>query len=246
MRRFFFDPQMRTGDRVTLSHEESYHIVKVLRLQAGVEIEVMDGIGGVFTASVLELGPQVVVQLLTRLETTDADRLRLWVGQGFLKGKKMDGAIQQCTELGVARLTPFFSSRCQGRLDDLRGRQKSERWNRIVASACKQCKRTEQMHLDDIVDYSAMVNLPGHDSGMLRLIFWEEEKEFRLDASMTIDRKIEGVSILLGPEGGFSRTEIAIARDLGWKTVSLGSRILRAETATVAAVAVVQHLVGNL
>lgn len=86
---FFFDPQMRrAGDRVVLSQEESYHITKVLRLQPGVEIEVMDGAGEVFTASILELGLNVVVQLLTRLEKTDGDRVKLWVGQGFLKGKK--------------------------------------------------------------------------------------------------------------------------------------------------------------
>lgn len=164
----------------------------------------------------------------------------------FSKGKKMDDTIQQCTELGVARLTPFFSSRCQGRLDDLRGRQKSERWSRIAASACKQCKRMEQMDIDDIVDYPSMVDLPDRDAGLLRFIFWEEEKDFRLETSMMTAPGIERVCILLGPEGGFSRAEITAARELGWQTVSLGSRILRAETATISAVAIVQHLVGNL
>ena len=246
MRRFFFDPKMRTGDLVTLSEEESYHIARVLRLQPETEIEVMDGQGGVFTARIIELGRNVAVRLLAQQEQSDAGRLGLWVGQGVLKGKKMDGSIQQCTELGVARLTPFFSSRCQGRLDDLRGRQKSERWNRIVVSACKQCRRAEQMHVDEVVDYTAMLSLPDRDAGLLRFIFWEEEEEFRLDQGMMTDTSVEGVCILLGPEGGFSRAEITAARTLGWQTVSLGRRILRAETATVSAVAIVQHLAGNL
>jgi 16S rRNA (uracil1498-N3)-methyltransferase len=158
----------------------------------------------------------------------------------------MDGAIQQCTELGVARLTPFFSSRCQGRLDDLRGLQKSERWNRIVVSACKQCRRARQMQVDEVADYAAMLVLPDRNPGLLRFIFWEEEEEFRLDRGMMTDTSVEGVCILLGPEGGFSRAEITAARALGWQTVSLGRRILRAETATVSAVAIVQHLAGNL
>jgi len=246
MRRFFFDTKMRTGDLVTLSEDESYHIARVLRLQPETEIEVMDGQGGVFTARIIELGRNVAVRLLARQEQSDAGRLGLWVGQGVLKGKKMDGAIQQCTELGVARLTPFFSSRCQGRPDELRGRQKSERWNRIVVSACKQCRRAEQMQVDEVVDYATMLSLADRDAGLLRFIFWEEEEEFRLDQGMMTDTSVEGVCILLGPEGGFSRTEITAARALGWQTVSLGRRILRAETATVSAVAIVQHLAGNL
>lgn len=247
MRRFFFDPKMRTGDLVTLSEEESYHIARVLRLQPEAEIEVMDGQGGVFTARIIELGRSTVtVRLLARQEQSDAGRISLWVGQGVLKGKKMDGAIQQCTELGVARLTPFFSSRCQGKPDDLRGRQKSERWNRIVVSACKQCRRAEQLQVDEVADYTSMLSLPALDSGLLRFIFWEEEEEFRLDQGMMTETSVEGVCILLGPEGGFSRAEINAARTLGWQTVSLGRRILRAETATVSAVAIVQHLAGNL
>jgi 16S rRNA (uracil1498-N3)-methyltransferase len=246
MRRFFFDPEMRTGDLVTLSEEESYHIVRVLRLQPEAEIEVMDGQGGVFTARIIELGRTVAVRLLARQEQSDAGRISLWVGQGVLKGKKMDGAIQQCTELGVARLTPFFSSRCQGRLDDQRGRQKSERWNRIVVSACKQCRRARQMQVDEVADYAAMLGMADRNPGLLRFIFWEEEEDFRLDRDMLNDTSLEGVCILLGPEGGFSRAEITTARDLGWQTVSLGRRILRAETATVSAVAIVQHLAGNL
>ncbi len=246
MRRFFFDPKMRTGDLVTLSEEESYHIARVLRLQPEAEIEVMDGQGGVFTARIIELGRTVAVRLLARQEQSDAGRIRLWVGQGVLKGKKMDGAIQQCTELGVTRLTPFFSSRCQGRLDDLRGRQKSERWNRIVVSACKQCRRAKQMQVDEVADYAAMLGLPDRNPGLLRFMFWEEEEEFRLDQGMMTDTSVEGVCILLGPEGGFSWAEITAARTLGWQTVSLGRRILRAETATVSAVAIVQHLAGNL
>ncbi len=172
MRRFFFDTKMRTGDLVTLSEEESYHIARVLRLQPETEIEVMDGQGGVFTARIIELGRNVAVRLLARQEQSDAGRLGLWVGQGVLKGKKMDGAIQQCTELGVARLTPFFSSRCQGRPDELRGRQKSERWNRIVVSACKQCRRAEQMQVDEVVDYTAMLSLaaPGFRPAQVHLL----------------------------------------------------------------------------
>ncbi len=247
MRRFFFDPNTRFGDRVTLSEQESYHIARVLRLQKDTQIELIDGLGGLFTAVIVDVGRNVACRIVGQREmVVDTEKVSLWVGQGLLKGKKMDTPIQQCTELGVARLTPFVSSRCQGRPDEMQGRKKSERWERIVVSACKQCGRAQPMEIDEVIDFSAMLALANQDSGLLRLVFWEEEEKVHLHEVMTADQAIGGVCILLGPEGGFSRSEMAVAKDLGWQTVSLGSCILRAETATLTAVSLVQYLIGNL
>lgn len=247
MRRFFFDPDTRSGDRVSLSEQESYHIARVLRLQRGTEIELIDGSGMLFRAVITEVGGRAVaVRIIEQREEAAPDKVSLWVGQGLLKGKKMDTTLQQCTELGVARLTPFLSSRCQGRPDDLQGRRKSDRWERIVTAACKQCRRTRPMQIDEIVDYPGMLALADAEPGLVKLVFWEEEEEVRLHQVMPGDGLGERVCILLGPEGGFSGHEIAAARELGWQTVSLGRRILRAETATLTAVSIVQHLIGNL
>ncbi|MBB5348640.1 16S rRNA (uracil(1498)-N(3))-methyltransferase [Desulfoprunum benzoelyticum] len=247
MRRFVFDPERRDGEKVILSAAESYHITKVLRLHPGTGVEVLDGRGGVYTAEIVEVGPSVVVRLLEfREEGDDAGRVRLWLGQGLLKGGKMDGTVQQCTELGVSRLTPFVSNRCQGSINDLRGRHKAERWERIVVAACKQCRRTTLMRVDAPVDFTTMISQVDHDSGTLRLIFWEEEQEFRLHQDLLRPGTIDTVCILLGPEGGLAPAEIAAARESGWQTVSLGRRILRAETATLTAVSLVQYLAGNL
>lgn len=246
MRRFVFDPEMRDGDTVTLSATESYHITRVLRLQPGTGVEVLDGRGGVYTAEIVEVGRSVVIRLLGRQEAGDCGRVRLWVGQGLLKGKKMDGTVQQCTELGVTRLTPFYSSRCQGSMNEIRERHKAERWERIVVAACKQCRRSTLMEVDEPVDFTTMLSQVDNDPGTLRLIFWEEEQEFRLRQDLLRPGTIDTVCILLGPEGGLSPAEIAAARQSGWQTVSLGRRILRAETATLTAVSLVQYLAGNL
>jgi len=246
MRRFFFDPNTRLGDKVTLSEQESYHIAKVLRLQKDTQIELLDGLGEVFAAVVVDVGRNVTCRIVGQRETVETEKVPLWVGQGLLNGKKMDTTIQQCTELGVARLTPVVSSRCQGRPDEMQGRRKSDRWDRIVVSACKQCRRVQPMEIDEVIDFPAMLALTNQDAGLLRLVFWEEEEEVRLDDVMSVDQPVTGVCILLGPEGGFSRSEMATAKELGWQTVSLGSRILRAETATLTAVSLVQYLIGNL
>lgn len=246
MRRFIFDSTRQDGDRVRLSAEESYHISRVLRLQPGAEIELMDGQGGVYTAVIVEAGRNVTARMICRREESDGAAVQLWVGQGLLKGKKMDGTVQQCTELGVTRLIPFFSSRCQGSLRELRDRQKAERWDRIVISACKQCKRSDLMAVEELVEYSTMLSRFGNEPNLLRLLFWEEETDLRLRPEMIGEGKFDKILLLLGPEGGFSRDEVASAREGGWQTVSLGRRILRAETATLAAVSLVQYLAGNM
>ncbi len=246
MRRFFFDPDRRLAELVTLSEQESYHIARVLRLQRDTKIELIDGGGGLFTAIIVDVGRTVTCRIVGQRMMVEGERVSLWVGQGLLKGKKMDSTVQQCTELGVTRLSPFVSSRCQGRPDEMQGRRKSDRWERIVLSACKQCGRAQQMDIDEVRDFAAMLALVDQDVHTLRLIFWEEEAEVHLHEAMQTDQAIDRACILLGPEGGFARTEIAAAREQGWQTVSLGSRILRAETATLAAVSLVQYLIGNL
>jgi 16S rRNA (uracil1498-N3)-methyltransferase len=206
----------------------------------------MDGQGGVYTATIVEVGRNVIARMICRREESKDGVVQLWVGQGLLKGKKMDGTIQQCTELGVTRLIPFFSSRCQGSPRELRERQKAERWDRIVISACKQCKRSDLMAVEELVEYPTMLSQFGNVPGLLRLLFWEEETDFRLRPEMIGKGSFDKILILLGPEGGFSRDEVVAARKVGWQTVSLGRRILRAETATLTAVSLVQYLVGNM
>jgi 16S rRNA (uracil1498-N3)-methyltransferase len=245
MRRFFFDQSSRTGARVFLSEEESRHISKVLRLKAGDIIELLDGLGSVYHAVIATVGRQVEAHI-EGIVTKEADVGKsVWVWQGILKGEKMDTVVQKCTELGVTGIIPFQSSRCQGKLDPIQGRKKHERWQRIGLAACKQCLRLQSIKIDAPVIYSESLSKNSDDNTILRLLFWEEEKTTHLHDIPDID-KAGALSLMLGPEGGFTREEVEQARQLGWRTVSLGDRILRAETATLSAVAIVQYLAGNL
>lgn len=244
MRRFFFEPKSRSGDIVLLSEEESRHIVRVLRLQVGHEIELLDGQGTVYRAVIAAIDRRVAALLGAVVDGDLGGGKTVRVGQGILKGEKMDTVVQKCTELGVTRLSPFQSSRCQGKADPVQNRKRHERWQRIGLASCKQCLRPQPMQLDDPLPLAGVVEEEA-GFGTLRLLFWEEEKAVRLQDIPALV-VAPAVTLLLGPEGGFAREEVDLARAHGWRTVSLGERILRAETATLTAVAIIQHAIGNL
>lgn len=246
MRRFFFDPASRRGDDVVLSEEESRHVVKVLRLKVGAELELLDGQGAIFNGRITNVGRQVIVRLEHVVDRESAAQRTVWVGQGILKGEKMDMVVQKSTELGVHRLTPLQLGRSQGRLSEMQGRKKLERWQRISLESCKQCRRLLPMQIDEPADYSSfLANEELAAKKNVRLLFWEEEKKLHLrDVSDLKDAL--SLTLILGPEGGLSREEVEAARSCGFQTVSLGEKILRAETAAVSSVAIVQYLLGNL
>jgi len=245
MRRFFFEPSSRNGDTVLLSDEESRHIAKVLRLKKGDTVELLDGLGAVYLAVIDTVGRRVQAQINGVVaEAADGGKF-LWVWQGLLKGEKMDTVVQKCTELGVTGIIPFQSSRCQGRLDSTQARKKLERWQRIGIAACKQSLRLQSIAIESPVSYADSLSKKTDQPSMLRLLFWEEEKSTCLRDLADIGTA-DSIALMLGPEGGFSPEEVEQARLFGWRTVGLGERILRAETATLTAVSIVQYLAGNL
>ena len=245
MNRFLFDPGKSDGDNVFLSKEESRHISRSLRLQPGGEIEVFDGHGTVFKAEILEIGRRVKVRLDHRVSTGIMPGKPVWVLQGLLKGKKMDTVVHKCTELGAARFTPLISNRCQAKSDKTQNSRRRERWQRITMAACKQCLRTQPLVVDQAVPFAELFDLCEPGPNPLRLLFWEEEKSVRLHDLPPFDQ-FDSVGLLLGPEGGLTLEEVELARARGWRTVSLGDHILRAETATLSALSIVQYLAGNI
>ncbi len=244
MRRFFFDPSQRLGNEVLLSEEESRHIVRVLRLDTGCSVGLLDGHGRLFSGEIVELGKQVRVAGMVEQEVFQESGPELHVGMGLLKGRKMELLVQKCTELGVASFEPFFSSRCQGRIaDDSQAGKKQERWQRIAEEACKQCGRLKRMSLPLIKAYSDI--LGEKNDKELKLLFWEEEKKLNFKQFSDFSG-FQKISLLLGPEGGFSGEEVEQAKQSGYQVVSMGPRILRAETACIVAVSIAQFLCGKM
>jgi len=244
MRRFMVDYGGDAGETVLLPESEARHISKVLRLAPGAAVELLDGSGRIYTAVLVETGRQVRARI-TGLQEPPPPSVSLLIGQGLLKGQKMDEVVQRCTELGATRLMPFRSSRCQGKPDELRGAKKTERYQRIVEAASKQCGRAELMTVDRPRDFADLLRAFPAEEGRLRLLFWEGERQLTLH-DLAVPASTREVVILLGPEGGLAAEEAEAARSQGWLTVTLGRRILRAETATLAATSLVQFLVKNI
>lgn len=246
MRRFLIAPDGETRSPVELSAEESHHITRVLRLAAGDEIELFDGQGHVFRGRIERVGRRVVVLLLSRLETGGQEGAGLYLFQADLKSKKMDLVVQKATELGVDRLFPFTCSRSQGRAGKDRREHRAERWRKLIEEACKQSMRVtlmkceEESSLPDAINRVTETQFTG-----LKLLFWEKEPSVRL-ADIDWTKPYDKVCIMLGPEGGFSEEEVALACDRGWQTITLGSQVLRAETASITAISIVQHYLGRI
>ncbi len=243
MRRFFISPDVEVRDEVLLSEAESHHLTRVLRLPVGAPLQLFDGRGNIHDAEIAAVGREVHLRILSSAYVEE-EGIPLRVCQGLLKGRKMEFLLQKCTELGVSEFIPFSSSRCQLKKTEQRKlSQKHDRWQRIIDEACKQCNRPRPMQLGPLLSLEEM--LLQREESRQGMLFWEEEKEASLH-TISLPGEGAGLQIVLGPEGGFSSEEAETARKAGFQVLSLGPRILRAETATLTAVSIVQHLLGNM
>ncbi len=247
MRRFFVDPENIVGATAVLTGTEARHISTVLRLATGTVITLFDGSGSYFEAQLTKISPtRVETKIISITPYIDAPGdfpPALHLGIGLLKGKKMDFIIQKITELGIESLRPFRSQFCASH-DPAAGRL--SRWQKIALEACKQCNRPKPPDLHEVAEFKDLLGVAGQDQHELKLIFWEEEGQKTLQDSLGTLHEIQSGLILIGPEGGFSANEVAAAVAAGYEPVTLGSRILRAETAAIAAVSILQYQLGNL
>jgi 16S rRNA (uracil1498-N3)-methyltransferase len=239
MHRFFIEPQAIDGSRATLAGPEAHHLRNVLRLTAGDGIELFDGTGAVYQAKIEHIGKAIELTIASR-HTIAPREPALFIAQGLLKGKKMDFLVQKATELGVTGFLPFHSAHCAvPALKDA----KTSRWEKITMEACKQCGRPIPLHLAAVSDFDSLLAAAEHYSG--KLIFWEKETSTHLSGLAPL-ASYPSVIALIGPEGGFAAEEIDKAGQAGFIPVSLGRQILRAETAALSVMAILQYLSDNL
>ena len=237
MHRFFINHGDIQGNQATLAGTEAHHLRHVLRLGPGQEIELFDGSGAVYHARVSRVGKEIEL-VITEQRTTAPETPTLSIAQGILKGKKMDFVVQKACELGVATFIPFHSDHCAVPIPR---DAKTFRWEKIIMEACKQCGRPIPLEVDAVADFDTL--LAAAAPYACKLIFWEKETRFHL-AGLPPLTAIPSIIALIGPEGGFSEAEIAKAVQAGFTAVSLGRRTLRAETATLSVMAILQYL-GN-
>ena len=244
MRYFFVDPSQVSGTRAVLEGSEASHVRNVIRLKRGDAVGLVDGTGFEYEAVIdRSVTGRVELEITARRASAGRPSLSLTVAQGFLKEKKMDLLVRQLSELGATRFAPFVSERTVARPEAGRGSFRCERWRKIAVESLKQCRRGDVLAIEEVHGFDGVLALgPQHD---LALFFWEEAT-VPLPQLPAGRPKPASVLAVLGPEGGFSETEAQAAESAGFRIVRLGPRIIKAETAAVAAAAVVQLLFGDL
>jgi len=243
MHRFFIPLEWIGEEGVILGEPVSHQICHVLRLRPGDHLLVLDNSGWAWEVELREVGSERVVgQVVRRMLAQGEPRTRITLYQGVLKGRRFEFTLQKGTELGIVEFVPLISDRAiiadLGDVD-----RKRIRWKRIIQEAAEQSGRGRLPHLEPAVLFSRACERAQQQGG-LALIPWEGERSLSLRSVLTGQEKRPFVvSLFIGPEGGFTADEVELARRYGIRPVTLGPRVLRAETAgLVAATAILYEL----
>jgi 16S rRNA (uracil1498-N3)-methyltransferase len=247
LHRFFVPPELLAQQTVTLTGGLAQQIHNVLRMQPGQQVTLLDNSGWEHTVGLTAVSSKEVRgEVLGRSVKANEPRTKITLYQSVLKGSRFEWALQKGTELGVSEFVPVIASRCILRnLSDAEA--KFPRWQRVILEAAEQCGRAKFPALLPALLFAAACERAG-DGKSLALLPWEEETAFTLKWMLRPQgpERPFNVSLLVGPEGGFTAEEAALAGDYGIRTVTLGPRILRAETAGLVAAAAVFYEMGDL
>jgi len=256
LRRFYAPPAAFAPDEksATLSAEETRHLRDVLRLQSGDEVYVFDGAGREFHCAIDTIGKDSTkLRVIAEVGPNRPESpLHLTLAIALLKGEKFDLVIQKATELGVKRIVPLATERADVRLrDNEDANRRATRWRRIALEAAKQSGRAAVPEVTAPLSLNALVNMPGglgkdSSTSVARLMFSEREGRSLAEATNRFAGQPTEIIALVGPEGGWTDEEIGLAREGGWEIVTLGGRTLRAETAAIVVVSLLQHRFGDL
>ena len=225
--------------------QELAHLKTVLRLVPGDRITVFDDSGWEHDAVIRKLSAdQGEIEILRSYEAARESPLRITLAVGLTKGDKMDFVVEKATELGAQTIVPFTSAFAVPKLDARKIAIRTARWEKIALSAAKQCGRTRVPVIRPLCEFQELVS--EERPGTLKLLLWEKEQHQSLNDAREKSIETTSVLIALGPEGGFTVQEAELAKANGFERVHMGRRILRAETAALAALALVQFLWGDL
>lgn len=241
MRRFYSPPDRIVNGKVVLRAEETRHLRDVLRLRVGDEASVFNGLGREFLTTVETISKSDATLAVVREipPSSPESELDITLAAAMLPGEKYEITVQKAVELGVRKLVPLYSKRCEVKSG---GGRRLERWQKMAVESAKQSGRARLMEIVEPVDIAEFLEISRSDKKETALVFFSERDGEGFN-SIKADKKITAV---FGPKGGWDDAELAAAKAAGFSIITFGGRIMRAETAAIAITAILQHRFGDL
>lgn len=240
MPRFFLEPEKFDGSAVRIEGQDAFHIARSLRMAVGDRITLCDTEGGEYSAVLTKIrDEECLLEVGEKKESKAELPLSVTLYMAYPKGDKLETVIQKAVELGVSRIVPFESSRCIKRPKAEKNEKLLSRLNRIAEEAAKQCGRARLPKVCAPIGFKEML----HEAGTLdtALFCYEDERTLSIKNALEEVKVGSSLGIIVGSEGGFSPEEARWATEIGCKSVSLGNRILRCETAPLFALSAVVY-----
>lgn len=237
--RFFESQPLQTGAEVSLSDSVVQHVSRSLRMRPQDQIILFNGDGSEYKAELINIEKRnVTARIIESTLSSTESPLPITIGQTLSRGERMDYAVQKSTEMGVKSITPLFSERCEVKLPKDRQEKRVKHWHQIAISACEQSGRTMPPEIAYPTDLEKW--LAAQDAE-LKLVLHHHSEQPLQEMSAP-----ESVALLIGPEGGLTSDEVELATQYGFKPLTLGPRVMRTETAPVAALTLLNYLWGDL
>ena len=237
--RIFNAQKLQSNASIELEPGPSQHLSRVLRMKPGDGIILFDGTGGQYPATINELGRKSVVATSADFDPVERESgLCLHLGIAISRGERMDWVVQKATELGVGAITPLRTERTEFRLRGERAEKKLRHWQQVATSACEQCGRNRLPRIQPVQDLAQWISTVQAD---IRLVL-----HHRAGTAQSGATSPSSIALLVGPEGGLSPAEITAAEQAQFSSMQLGPRILRTETAPLAAIAILQARWGDM
>lgn len=236
-----YTPQTLTpGAQLTITGQSAHHVIHVLRLRSGAPVRIFDGNGTEHNATLINIKrSEIILETGQPVTVIPESSLQVTLLQGIARNDRMDLILQKAVELGVQNFQPLWMQRSQSRLKNDRLEKRINHWRGIITSACEQCGRATMPVLESPVDFTEWLGTATY-SGLYLML--QPDCETSL---CNIENPRENIHILVGPEGGLSADEQVLARNAKFQGVHLGPRVLRTETAALAALSGMQTLWGD-
>ena len=245
MYRIRIAPEAQPGEIIALATSEAHYVAHVLRMRPGEEVEAFDGVQHTYRLRLTAVSSGAVEgAVVSRSPVPVAAEVPLTLGQAVPKGAKMELIVEKCSELGLTTLVPLYTERTVVRARPERLADRLARWRRIAEAAARQCGRPALL---DVQAPMSLADFCAHYQTVVgKIVCWEQEPRCGLRQALNrLDGKAP-IVVLIGPEGGWTPAEIALARARGFVPVHLGPRILRTETAAIAVTGIVRYHLGDL